>query len=100
MEDPDAQIAAARQKVLAWLQSRQTGSYETNAELADAFSQFIATETTLELKTQRNPSACMYEARWHDGGREMPQFRKPFSAETESDARVLACAAFLHLDTQ
>ena len=94
-DDPDLEIAAAREEVLAWLRSQQPGCYDSNAQLADGFIRFIASETTLELRTHWNPSACVYEARWYDGGREMPEFRKPLSAELEPDARVLACAAML-----
>ena len=100
IEDPDLQIAAARKEVLAWLQARHPGCYDSNAHLADGFIRLVASETTLELRTQRNPSACVYEARWYNAGREMQEFRKPFSAELEADARVLACAAMIHLDTK
>jgi len=100
IEESDLQIATAREEVLAWLQARQPGCYDSNAQLADGFIRFIANETTLELRIHRNPSACVYEARWYDAGREMHEFRKPFSAEVESDARVLACAAMLHLDAK
>lgn len=100
IEDPDEQIAAAREQVLSWLQARQPGSYGSNAQLAEAFTKFIASETALELRTNRNPSSCMYEARWYDGGRDMKEFRKPFCAEAEPDARILACAAMIRLDSQ
>jgi len=99
-EDPDVQITVARQEVLTWLQARQRGCYDSNAQLADGFAQFIANETALELRTQRNPSALTYEARWFDGGRELPEFRKPFCADSEADARILACAALLRLDAE
>jgi hypothetical protein len=99
-DEPDVQIAAAREQVLTWLQSRQPGCYTSNAQLADGFTRLIGAETALELRTQRNPSALAYEARWYDGGRELPEFRKPFCPEEESDARILACAALLQLDTK
>lgn len=98
VQEPDLQIAAAREEVLAWLQAHQLGSYDSNSQLADAFISFISKETSLELRTHRNPSACVYEARWYNAGRETAEFRKPFCAEMESDARLLACAAMLHLD--
>jgi hypothetical protein len=97
LEDPDLLVAAARQEVLAWVQPRSPGWHASNAELAAAFVRLIAGKTDLELRTVRNPSACVYEARWYHGGRETAEFRKPFSAEAEPDARVLACAAMLAL---
>lgn len=100
IEDPDVEIAKARSEVLAWLQARQPGSYDSNADLTERFTRFVASETALELKTQRNPSSSMYEARWYDGGRDMKEFRKPFCAETEPDSRILACAAMIRLDSE
>lgn len=100
IEEADLQTAAAREEVLAWLQNQQPGCYDSNAQLADGFIRFISRETTLEMRTHWNPSACVYEARWYDGGREMSEFRKPFCAERESDARLLACAAMLQLDAK
>jgi hypothetical protein len=100
IDDPDVQIAAAREHVLTWLQARQPGCYGSNAQLADGFARFVGMETALELRTQRNPSALAYEARWYDGGQELPEFRKPFCAEQEGDARILACAALLDLDAK
>jgi hypothetical protein len=97
LDDPDLEIAAAKKQVNAWLQSKQPGSFVSSAQLADAFTRFVAHDTFLELRTQRNPSALTYEARWYDAGREMQEFRKPFCADLEADARV-ACAALLHLD--
>lgn len=97
-DDPDLEIAAAREAVLAWLLPRQPGTYETNAELADAFAAFLAKETALKLLTQRNPSAMVHEARWYAGGRQLPEFPRPFCAENEADARILACAGLIALD--
>lgn len=94
-EYPDAQIAAAREAVLAWLEARQPECYDSNAQLADGFVRFIASETASELRSQWNPSACVFEARWYDTGREISEFRESFSAESEPNARVLACAAML-----
>ena len=100
LDDPDSEITAAKEQVSAWLQSHQPGSYISSAQLADAFTGFIARDTCLELRTQRNPSALCYEARWYDAGRQVPDFPKPFCAESEADALVLACAALLALDTK
>jgi hypothetical protein len=99
-DDPDVQIAAAREQVLTWLQARQPGCYDSNAQLALGFARFIAKDTSLELRTQRNPSSLCYEARWYDAGRELLEFRKPFCADSEPDAHLLACAAMLHLDVK
>jgi hypothetical protein len=98
LEEPDLQISAARADVLAWLASQQPANYESNAELSRAFFEFIALETDLELRVQRNPSACVYEARWYHRGRETKEFPKPFCAEDEADARLLACAGMVRLD--
>lgn len=98
LDEADVEIAAAREEVSAWLQSNRPGSYVSSAQLADAFTHFLAHDTLLDLRTQRNPSALIYEARWYDAGRELSEFRKPFCAEVEADPRVLACAALLKLD--
>ena len=98
LEEPDLQIATAREDVLAWLQPRQSGAYDSNAELADGFLRFIASETDLDLRTARNPSACVHEARWYYAGRETDDFPKPFCAEQRDDARVLACAALINME--
>ncbi len=99
-DDPDLEIAAAKKQVSAWLQSNQPGSYVSSAQLADAFTRFVAHDTFLELRTQRNPSALCYEARWYDAGRQLADLPKPFCAESEADARLLACAALLDLDAK
>jgi len=95
--DPDAPLAFAREELLAWVKVRRLGTYETNGELADAFCQLLQPDTDLELKTVRNPSSSMFEARWYHGGREVEDFPKPFCAEEVGDARLLACAALLRL---
>jgi hypothetical protein len=97
LDECDLQITAARAEVLAWLQRRKPGWYDANGELALGFARFVAGQTDLELRTVRNPSSCHYEARWYHGGREASEFRKPFCAEREGDARLLACAAMLRL---
>ncbi len=58
----------------------------------------ISEQTDLELRTQRNPSACVWEARWYHANRELKEFRKPFCDEDITDARLLACAAMVSLD--
>jgi hypothetical protein len=100
LDDPDLQIAAAMKQLIAWLQSHHPGSYVSSAQLADAFTRFVGHDTFLELRTQRNPSALIYEARWYEAGRQLADFPKPFCAESEADARVLACAALLALDAK
>ena len=95
--DPDAPLAFAREELLPWVKVRRPGTYETNGELADAFCHLLQPDTDLELKTVRNPSSVMFEARWYHAGREVEDFPKPFCAEDEGDARLLACAALLRL---
>jgi len=97
LDEYDLRIAAARAEVLAWLQRRKPGWYDSNGELAAGFASFIAGKTDLEVRTVRNPSSCNYEARWYHGGREAAEFRKPFCAEAEGDARLLACVAMLRM---
>ncbi len=97
VNDPDAPLKFAREELLAWVKVRRPGTYETNGELADAFCQLLQPDTDLELKTVRNPSSSMFEARWYHGGREVEDFPKPFCAEDVGDARLLACAALLRL---
>jgi hypothetical protein len=96
-DDPDAVIADARASVLKWVCEQQPGSYPTNAELAQAFCALLPVDVELELTTVRNPSALVYEARWSHRGRDVEEFPKPFCAEQEPDARVLACAALMGL---
>ena len=95
--DSDAPLTVAREELLAWVNVRRPGGYGTNAELADAFCELLQPDTDLELKTVRNPSSFMYEARWYHQGREVADFPKPFCAEERGDARVLACAELLRL---
>jgi len=95
--DPDALIVTAREELLAWVTVRRPGAYPTNAELAEAFCHLLQPDTDLELRTVRNPSSLMYEARWYHAGREVGDFPKPFCAEDKGDAQILACAELLRL---
>lgn len=95
--DPEVLVARAREDLLAWVRVRRPGAYETNAELAEAFCELLRAETDLELRTVRNPSSAMFEARWYDGDREVEEFSKPFCAEEVDDARLLACAELMRL---
>jgi hypothetical protein len=95
--DPDVIIASARAVVLEWVAERRPGKYVTNSELAKAFCDLLPDDVDLELGIVRNPSALVYEARWSHGGRDVSEFPKPFCAEEESDARILACAALVAL---
>lgn len=88
-------IATAREELLAWVHVRRPGAYATNEELADAFCDLLQPDVDLELRTVRNPSSFMFEARWYHSGREVEDFPKPFCAEERGDARVLACAELL-----
>jgi len=96
----EPEIASARIEVLSWLLSQQFGFYDSNSELVEGFTRFVAQETDLELRAQRNPSSCVWEARWYNAGRELDEFRKPFCAEEKVDAQLLACAAMINLDTE
>jgi len=96
--DPDVAIAKARASVLAWVAGQRPGWYETNAELAAAFCALLPADVELELGVVRNPSALVFEARWSHAGRDVEEFPKPFCAEEEGDARVLACAAIMKLN--
>ncbi|MDR3403409.1 MAG: hypothetical protein P4L99_13000 [Chthoniobacter sp.] len=93
---PEA-ITRAREIVLAWVCRQKSGDSSTNEELAERFCALLPTDVELELKTSRNPSAMVYEARWYHQGREVPDFPKPFCADNERDARILACAAMVEL---
>ena len=83
--------------VVAWVRDRQPGEYPTNPELARAFCALLPADANLELRTTRNPSALVYEARWYHRGTEAAEFPKPFCADTAGDAEVLACAAMIAL---
>jgi hypothetical protein len=97
VHDPNIPLAVAREELLAWVKVRRPGAYATNAELADAFCQLLPPDTDLELRTVRNPSSYMFEARWYHDRREVEDFPKPFCAEEVGDARLLACAELLRL---
>jgi hypothetical protein len=97
VNDPDALLASAREDVLAWVKVRQPGDYASSAALADAFCHLLQPDTDLELRTVRNPSSFMFEARWYHEGRQVEDFPKPFCAEECGDARLLACAELLRL---
>lgn len=91
-------VSAARMEVLSWLIEQQFGFYESNEELVTGFMRIVSEQTDLELRTQRNPSALVWEARWYHSHRQLTDFPKPFCAENVTDARLLACAAMLRLD--
>jgi len=93
----DLAFAEARAVVLAWVQRVQPGEDVTNEELAQSFCSLLPADVDLKLRTTYNPSALVYEARWYNGDREVEEFPKPFCAETDGDARILACAAMVNL---
>lgn len=95
--DPNPSLSLAREELLAWVRVREPGAFATNGELADAFCRLLPPDTDLELRTVRNPSSFMFEARWYHDGREVQDFPKPFCAEEKGDARLLACAELLRL---
>jgi len=97
-ENPEETITLSRAVVLAWVCRQRPGNYATNEELARAFCSMLPPDAELELQTTRNPSALVCEARWYHRGRELEEFPKPFCAESDGDARVLACAAMIALD--
>jgi len=94
---PDNALLEARAVVLAWVQRLQPGAHATNEELASTFCSLLPSDVDLELRTTYNPSALVHEARWYNGGREVEDFPKPFCAESDADARILACAALVTL---
>jgi len=98
VEKHEEAIATARAVVLAWVCREHPGEYRTNDDLARAFCLLLPADVDLELRTIRNPSALVYETRWYHQGREVEEFPKPFCAEQEGDADVLACAALIGLD--
>ena len=87
----------ARAIVLEWACRLKPGDYPTNEELVQSFCSLLPPDIELELRTTFNPSSLVYEARWYQGGREVKEFPKPFCAEKEGDAQVLACAAMIAL---
>jgi hypothetical protein len=95
--DHNSAIVSARSEVLSWLLGKQFGFYKSDAELVKGFTSLVAQETDLELRTRRNPNSSIWEARWYNAGRELEEFRKPFCADEENDASLVACAAMLRL---
>jgi hypothetical protein len=95
--ESENKIATARESVLAWVSRDGRGDYSTSEELVRAFCSRLPPDMDLDLRTTRNPSAMVYEARWYHRGREVDDFPKPFCAEIDEDARILACAAMINL---
>ena len=93
----DETIAQARAVVLKWVTQHTAGDFPTNGDLARQFCLLLPPEVSLELRTSHNPSSLVYEARWYHDRRDVADFPKPFCAEIEADARILACAAMVQL---
>lgn len=90
-------VQTARFAVAAWISARQRVESPSTKDLAEAFCGLLPVDRGFELTTVRNPSSMLYEARWRQFGRELEDFPKPFCAEEEGDARILACAALMEL---
>jgi hypothetical protein len=87
----------ARPELAAWMRATSGAEPQPGVQLADAFCAWVRDRFHLDLRTNWNPSACVFEARWQDRGRSAEGLERPFSAETVDDARLLACAGLLRL---
>jgi hypothetical protein len=96
-EQSNKTIVDARAVVLAWVRAMRPCEDPTNEELARCFCALLPEDVALDLRTNRNPSALVYEARWYHHGKEVAEFPKPFCAEIKGDAEVLACSAMIAL---
>jgi len=96
-EPSSSSIPQARTVVRTWLERSHPGLAVPDEELADRFCAQLPSDIDLELRTNYNPSALVYEARWYHGPRLVEEFPKPFCAESKVEARLLACAAMINL---
>ncbi len=63
----------------------------------DVFSARVRELYQLDLVTNWNPSSCVFDARWQHAGRAAEGIEKPFSAEAQDTAQLLACAGLIQL---
>jgi hypothetical protein len=96
-DDFNQRTRDARAAVLAWVSKIEPSEYASNHELARRFCSLLPGDVDLELRVTYNPSALVHEARWYHRGCEVAEFPKPFCAENEGDAQILACAAMIAL---
>jgi len=101
MQDRHAEedIAEARFEVNGWLVASQGRRCSNDAELIQTMSGVAKANYNLDLATNWNPSAHVFDARWQDRGSPAEGLEKPASADTAEDASLLACATLVRLLT-
>jgi hypothetical protein len=89
-------MSDVRSQLNAWLQAI-TGHSVPEAGVVGAFCAKVKELYHLDLVTNWNPSSCTFDARWQHAGRAAEGIEKPFSAEAQDAAQLLACVALVHL---
>lgn len=85
-----------RDELNTWLRDH-AGQDVSEGKIIDVFSARVRELYHLDLVTNWNPSSCVFDARWQHAGRAADGIEKPFSAETQDAAQLLACAGLIQL---
>lgn len=95
LEEP-APMTDLRDPLQIWL--REHGAPDAPPEkVIGTFSAKVRELYQLDLVTNWNPSSCVFDARWQHAGRAAEGIEKPFSAEAQDAAQLLACTGLLRL---
>ncbi|MEQ1858599.1 MAG: hypothetical protein ABMA13_01540 [Chthoniobacteraceae bacterium] len=92
-----SEIDEACPELAEWMRATLGVAGSTGGEIAAEFCKWARERFALDLRTNWNPSACAFDARWQDGGRTAEGIERPFSAETDEEARLRACEGLLRL---
>lgn len=101
MQDRNAEedIAEARFQVNEWLVASHGRRCSSDTELIHTVCDAAKAEYNLDLITNWNPSACVFDARWQDRNSPAEGLERPLSADNANHASLLACAALVRLIT-
>lgn len=101
MQDRNAEedISEARFQVNGWLVASHGRRCSNDTELIKVVCDAVKAEYNLDLVTNWNPSACVFDARWQDRGSPAEGLEKPSNSDTAEHASLLACASIVRLLT-
>ncbi len=95
--EDSSSLPTARAELNSWLQATTGEHFGHDAVITSAFCAQVKERFHLDLVTNWNPSACVFDSRWLHQGHPAEGIDKPFSAEAQEESQLLACAALLHL---
>lgn len=94
--DEPAPMTDLRDQLQTWLRDHAATEAPSD-RIIEVFSAKARELYQLDLVTNWNPSSCVFDARWQHAGRAAEGIEKPFSAEDQDTARLLACAGLIRL---